>query len=244
MPPLAPKIPALPPDAPCVRALFTLTRKPDVTLEYASPLVSDALRKELTPQPINVSLLYVDTHVGTGDLAKPGKWYTVKYSGYLVDGTKFDSSDGRDPLTFPYGGHQVIAGWDTGFEGMHVGGKRRLFIPYQLAYGEQGKPPVIPARAQLIFDMELVSQSDTSPQERLKAAPKPPATGANGAPATGTGAGPGTSTPGTTAPGAPGNTVAPAAKPSTSPAGAAATPPVTSSTPAASTQPATKPEPK
>ena len=84
-------------------------------------------------------------------------YYTVNYTGYLVDGTKFDSSEGKEPITFPYGAHRVIQGWDTGFEGMHVGGKRRLFVPYQLAYGEAGRPPVIPAKAELVFDVELVS---------------------------------------------------------------------------------------
>lgn len=110
------------------------------------------------------SLRYVDTVIGTGPLAEPHKYYTVHYIGWLTDGTKFDSSvDRGTPITFPYGARQVIPGWDTGFEGMHVGGKRRLFIPYQLAYGESGRPPVIPAKADLIFDLEFVGQSDTPP---------------------------------------------------------------------------------
>jgi peptidylprolyl isomerase len=117
----------------------------------------------------------VDTKIGTGELAQPRKWYTVHYTGYLTDGTKFDSSvDRGEPITFPYGAHRVIPGWDTGFEGMHVGGKRRLFIPYELAYGESGRPPVIPPKAELIFDVELISQSDTPPEPKT-----PPATPAN-----------------------------------------------------------------
>ncbi|HTC75105.1 MAG TPA: FKBP-type peptidyl-prolyl cis-trans isomerase [Edaphobacter sp.] len=133
------------------------------------------------------ALRYVDVVIGTGPLAETSvlgtseadskiKWYTVKYTGWLTDGTKFDSSDdhpGAEPITFPAGAHRVIPGWDTGFQGMHVGGKRRLFIPYQLAYGEAGRPPHIPAKSDLIFDIELVSISDTPPAP--KAPPAPPA---------------------------------------------------------------------
>ncbi len=110
------------------------------------------------------ALSYIDTVIGTGEPAVPRKWYTVHYTGYLLDGTKFDSSvDRGQPFTFPYGAHQVIAGWDTGFEGMHVGGKRRLFVPYQLAYGEAGHPPAIPEKSELIFDVELIAISDQPP---------------------------------------------------------------------------------
>lgn len=121
---------------------------------------------EGTPKPL-YSLRYIDIEVGTGPLAETRKFYTVHYTGWLTDGTKFDSShdhDGGEPIVFPYGGHRVIPGWDTGFEGMHIGGKRRLFVPYQLAYGESGRPPVIPPKADLIFDVELVSQSDAPPE--------------------------------------------------------------------------------
>jgi peptidylprolyl isomerase len=122
------------------------------------------------------ALRYIDTQIGTGELAKSQQYYTVHYTGWLTDGTKFDSSHdhpGDEPIVFPYGARRVIAGWDTGFEGMHVGGKRRLFIPYQLAYGESGRPPVIPPKADLVFDVELVAQSDTPPEPK---APPVPAT--------------------------------------------------------------------
>ena len=115
------------------------------------------------------SLRYVDIIPGTGELVPPQKFYTVRYTGWLTDGTKFDSSydhPGQEPITFFDGAHRVIAGWDTGFTGMRVGGKRRLYIPYQLAYGESGREGAIPPKADLIFDIELVSFSDT---------PKPPA---------------------------------------------------------------------
>jgi peptidylprolyl isomerase len=128
---------------------------------------------EGTPKPL-YALRYVDTVIGTGPLSAPRKYYTVHYTGWLTDGTKFDSSVDRGaPITFPYGARQVIPGWDTGFEGMHVGGKRRLFIPYQLAYGESGRPPVIPAKADLIFDIELVDISDTPPQPKPAPTPNP-----------------------------------------------------------------------
>ena len=143
------------------------------------------------------ALRYIDIVTGTGPLAEMSvlgtseadskiKWYTVKYTGWLTDGTKFDSSDdhpGAEPITFPSGAHRVIPGWDTGFEGMHVGGKRRLFIPYQLAYGEAGRPPHIPAKADLIFDIELVAMSDTPPAPKAPPAPPtPPPTNPSAAP--------------------------------------------------------------
>ena len=128
------------------------------------------------------TLRYVDTLVGTGDLAVPRKWYTVHYTGYLTNGTKFDSSvDRGQPFTFPYGARRVIAGWDTGFEGMRVGGKRRLIVPYQLAYGEVANEK-IPAKSTLIFDVELLGMSDTPPAPPAGAAP--PARPATPPPAT------------------------------------------------------------
>jgi peptidylprolyl isomerase len=120
------------------------------------------------------AIKYIDIKLGTGALAQPHKFYTVHYTGWFPDGTKFDSSvDRGTPFTFPYGAHRVITGWDTGFEGMHVGGKRRLFVPYQLAYGELGNPPHMPAKANLIFDVEFISQSDTPPEQPRQPTPPP-----------------------------------------------------------------------
>lgn len=114
------------------------------------------------------SLRYIDVALGTGAVAAPRKCYYVNYTGWLTNGMKFDSSrDTADngkprlPLSFPQGARRVIAGWDAGFEGMHVGGQRRLIIPYQLAYGELGRPPRIPPKATLIFDVELMRVADT-----------------------------------------------------------------------------------
>jgi peptidylprolyl isomerase len=172
LPELSPKVPALPPGLPCAKPLYTVSTVPAVKLDYVSPLEGPGLRETLGIEPSSFSLAYVDTKVGTGELAAPHKWYSIHYTGYLVDGTKFDSSvDRGEPISINYGQHQVIPGWDTGFDGMHVGGKRRLFIPFQLAYGATAHGP-IPARSELIFDVELVAQSDTQP---APPAPKTPA---------------------------------------------------------------------
>ena len=123
------------------------------------------------------ALRYIDLKVGDGEPARtsaPGAvvFYTVHYTGWLTNGTKFDSSvDRNEPFVFPVGAKRVITAWDTGFEGMRVGGKRRLIVPYQLAYGAVGHPPEIPAKADMIFDVELLGQADT-PQPVTGAAPK------------------------------------------------------------------------
>lgn len=105
-------------------------------------------------------LRYIDVAAGTGAPASAGQEYTVHYTGWLRDGTKFDSSrDRNEPLKFVQGRRHVIAGWETGFEGMKTGGRRRLFIPYHLAYGERGSGP-IPPKAELVFDIELIDVKD------------------------------------------------------------------------------------
>ena len=116
------------------------------------------------------TMRYVEVARGTGASAEPGRVYAVHYTGWLRDGTKFDSSRDRgEPIRFEQGRRRVIPGWDAGFEGMRVGGRRRLFIPYQLAYGVKGRPPRIPPRAELIFDVELVgveAPADTAAARR------------------------------------------------------------------------------
>ena len=93
-------------------------------------------------------------------MPKRGQTVTVHYTGWLPDGTKFDSSVDRDePFAFVLGTGQVIAGWDQWVAKLRVGDKARLTIPPELAYGEQGYPGAIPPRATLIFEVELLSVS-------------------------------------------------------------------------------------
>jgi peptidylprolyl isomerase len=183
LPVLSPKIPALPAGTPCAKPLYTLTTVPNVKVDYTSPQEGSALKETLGIDSTSFSLDYIDTKVGTGDLAAPHKWYTIQYTGYLVDGTKFDSSydhPGQEPFTFPVGQHQVVVGWDTGFAGMRIGGKRRLFIPFQFAYGPTAHAS-IPPKSMLIFDLEFISQSDEKPTPKVP--PTPPISAAPARPA-------------------------------------------------------------
>lgn len=102
-------------------------------------------------------LMIEDVKVGDGAVAAAGKTVSVHYTGRLTNGTKFDSSyDRGQPLDFRLGSGMVIKGWDLGVEGMKVGGKRKLTIPPELAYGAEGTPGgPIPPNATLVFDVEL-----------------------------------------------------------------------------------------
>ena len=102
-------------------------------------------------------LVIEEVTVGAGDSASVGQRVTVHYTGWLTDGTKFDSSKDRgDPFVFPLGAQRVIAGWDEGVQGMRVGGVRKLTIPPALGYGARGAGGVIPPNATLVFEVELL----------------------------------------------------------------------------------------
>jgi len=243
---------------------------PGVKLPPGVPPVKGVLRTALT-------LRYQDIKIGTGADAEPGKMYKVQYTGWrAADGVKFDSSfdhpgqpvkdkdgkpvlgaDGKpetgppQPMSFPQGMGRLIPGFDQGFAGMKIGGKRRLFIPWQLAYGIREIPdhgpghPGIPAKSDLIFDVELVDVADMPAPPSRPGMGGPPGThpmpgvpphpGAPGAPATPAQQNPGGS-PGAT----PGTAPAPAtsAAPATTPAPTA---PAVPATPGATPAPATPP---
>jgi FKBP-type peptidyl-prolyl cis-trans isomerase FkpA len=101
-------------------------------------------------------LKYVDVALGSGTVAQAGDQVSVHYTGWLSDGTPFDTSRGGAPLLFTLGAGNVIAGFDEGVQGMEPGGKRRLIVPPALGYGSTGAGP-IPPNATLIFDVELVA---------------------------------------------------------------------------------------
>ena len=112
----------------------------------------------MTEKITDSGLKYEDTVEGEGAAAEAGQNVSVHYTGWLTDGTKFDSSKDRNqPFQFPLGGGRVIRGWDEGVQGMQVGGTRKLTIPPQLGYGAAGAGGVIPPNATLVFEVELLS---------------------------------------------------------------------------------------
>ena len=148
-------------DPPLATAVPTRAAVP--TVKAGSPVASGTINvaKDLFDVDKAITtpsgLKYIDSVVGTGASPSATQSVTVHYTGKLAsNGSKFDSSVDRGaPATFPMSG--VIAGFSEGISTMKAGGKRTVYIPWNLAYGEAGRPPTIPARADLIFEIELIS---------------------------------------------------------------------------------------
>lgn len=139
---------AVPPPTPTATVVpVAIQPAPEATQESDSALVITT----------DSGLQYRDIVEGTGEQASEGVTAVVHYTGWLVDGTKFDSSlDSGNPFSFLLGAGRVIQGWDEGVASMKVGGKRELTIPAHLAYGDRGAAGVIPPGATLIFEVELL----------------------------------------------------------------------------------------
>ena len=130
------------------------TTDPSTDIAQANALGGDLglAKARITPSGLSIT----DIVVGDGPEAVKGEVVSVNYRGTLASGKEFDSSYGRGPFSFPLGAGRVIQGWDEGVAGMKVGGKRKLVIPPDLAYGERGAGGVIPANATLTFEVELL----------------------------------------------------------------------------------------
>jgi peptidylprolyl isomerase len=265
----APPAPAKPATAPATKSSTTPAAKASTPASTAAAstykLPAGEKRYPAIPK-VSFAVKYQDIKIGTGPVAESNKMWHVKYKGWrAADGVVFDNwedhkqplrdKDGKvvmgddkkpkmgdaEPMAFPQGMGRLIPGFDYGLDGMHVGGKRRIFIPWEAAYGTRSIPdrpdhPGIPAKSDLIFDVELVEVTEMpAPPPMPAGRPMPPRPGQPGGP------------PNPGAPGAPGGLTP---KPATPPQpGTPATPPSASqpsappatSTPPPASAPATQP---
>lgn len=140
--------------------IFASCEKKEKTMEGGQVVMSDEqMIKEMWPNAVKTAsgLMYVVTKEGQGNKPVKGNLVKAHYNGTLINGKKFDSSiDRGQPFEFRVGMHKVIPGWDEGFLDMKKGEKRTLIIPSNLGYGDAGAPPVIPPKATLIFEVELI----------------------------------------------------------------------------------------
>lgn len=143
----------------CSKPAEPTAETPAASTPAEQPAEQPAAAPATGPVTKDVTKLVIkDTKVGSGAEAAAGKSVTVNYTGYLTDGTKFDSSlDSGQPFTFNLGAGEVIKGWDEGVAGMKVGGTRTLTIPPAMGYGDQGAGGVIPPGATLVFEVELLA---------------------------------------------------------------------------------------
>jgi FKBP-type peptidyl-prolyl cis-trans isomerase FkpA len=139
----------------------------------AKPYLEKAA-KEKNAQKTNSGLIYQQIKAGTGAQPKASDIVKVHYTGTLIDGKEFDSSVKRgQPAEFPLG--QVIPCWTEGVGKMKVGGKAKLVCPSDIAYGDQGRPPIIPGGATLVFEVELLDvkhPAAAAPEPKKPTAPK------------------------------------------------------------------------
>lgn len=149
----------------CAACMEAPPPTPAVSGDPATLTFAPSLHVTIDSTELRPSGLYVhDLVVGTGPVADSMSTAEVHYTGWLPDGTKFQSShDMKETFHFTVGIGQVIRGWDEGVRGMRVGGKRQLIVPAKLGYGDIGSPPLIPRMATLVFEVELMGLPKASP---------------------------------------------------------------------------------